>query len=89
MSDLRESVENIVVGALAQQDRHSRRGDPQDVDSRVVTRDIINAIADKMEERQGERIWTMGDCACDREAMSATEAFDWLRSEAPDSESGK
>ena len=55
MGDLVERVDNIIVGALKQQldaeyDRY--RGEPPAVpdspDSSVVTRDIINAIADEL-----------------------------------------
>ncbi len=52
MSDLVESVEGIVIKALAEQSQFASWtwGTPQPTypDSRVVTRDIINAFADAL-----------------------------------------
>ena len=87
-----ESVEDIVVSALARQDRFARNdgihmtpekaaalrvGDwPMEPDSGVVTRDIINAMADEL-----------GNAGDDLTAFSQMEVPDWLRSQAnPDSE---
>ncbi len=62
-----ESVENIVVGALAQQDSFARwrsghPGTPLEPDSRVVTRDIINKVADEV-RAEAERRKTPGNFA--------------------------
>lgn len=74
-----ESVENIVVGALAQQDRFARRGDSIEPDSRVVTRDVLNAIADELNvEQQNDNV--RGNMAAHyRSAL-------WLRAQAKEEE---
>ena len=85
MSDsLREGVENIVVGALADQDRFARNNRlpvtpemavylrsghmPKEPDSRAVTRDIINVLADNMALA----------------AVRWNDASNWVRSQASD-----
>ena len=66
--NLVESVEDIVVSALAQQDRFSSwqlySPPPKEPDSSVVTRDIIAAIADELDgpSRPMER-WAGWDSA--------------------------
>lgn len=75
MTDLRESVENIVERVKAEQRAFDRSRKLTEVptspepDSRVVTRDIILKVAEKMEERLSVR-------------QSITR---WLRSQASDS----
>ena len=81
-----ESVENIVVSALARQDEWGEwqyghgggeKGEPTEPDSSVVTRDIINAIADVLEEVEADKSGPFRN-------MNAVS--DWLRSQAnPDS----
>ena len=69
-----ESVERIVVEALARQYswalRATLRGEP---DSEVVTRDIINAIADELERERGFSWETR---------PNYSPAIQWLRSQA-------
>jgi hypothetical protein len=42
----------------------------------------LNAIADELEGHMQDVVWEMGSCKCDREALQAVEAFDWLRTQA-------
>ena len=52
---LAESVDGIVVEALARQDSFARhQHDHLEPDSEVVTRDIINAIADVLDREASE-----------------------------------
>ena len=51
MSDLQESVENIVREAMDQAIASRTRCPVNEPDSRVVTREIIEAVADAMERQ--------------------------------------
>ena len=78
--NLVESVEDIVVSALAEQDKFSSwqlySPPPKEPDSSVVTRDIIHALADLLNEEfpdvdDGKRF-----------AWDVDDLIQWLRSQA-------
>ena len=81
-----ESVENIVVSALAQQRASMHRCPANEPDSSVVTRDIILAVADVL-DTNGEDHRTTGRHG---EPHMHSWSSGWLRSQAnPDSAEGK
>ena len=85
MSDLQESVQNIVAEVLSEQDRFSANLDGAvEPDPRVVTRDIINKVADKLEAEIESHVLQDPLRSIVR-PRDVYHALHWLRSQAPDS----
>lgn len=88
MLELNESVNSLVVSALAQQHKHTRglytaackavaEPDPQ-----VVTRDIIEAVAKKLDESEDNALEHIGQY--EPSVYSGEVAARWLRSHTGD-----
>jgi len=81
-----ESVERIVIEALAEMHTSTTRSPANEPNSGIVTREIIIAIADKLDASEDGALEHIGQY--EPSVYSGEVAADWLRSQAQERDDG-